>query len=218
MKTLLMTLALVAGLAHAGHAAAAGRLLDLSVYDRTSQRSLPVYQHHGRYYIAGQPGHRYQVSLRNRGGGDVLVVLSVDAVNAISGETAQWSQTGYVLDTYASTDVLGWRKSLTHVADFAFADFEQSYAVHTGRPDNVGVIGVAVFRRQPMLVPMPMARTADRMESAPAVEAHAPPRRTASSSPYRPGEKRCTAGHRTWRARVLGGELRRLQARQQHSR
>ncbi|MFC4763714.1 hypothetical protein [Dyella koreensis] len=175
MKTLLMTLALVAGLAHPGHAAAVGRMLDLSVYDRSSQRSLPVYQHHGRYYIAGEPGHRYQVSLRNRSGDDVLAVLSVDAVNAISGETAQWSQTGYVLDAYAGTDVLGWRKSLTHVADFVFADFDQSYAVRTGRPDNVGVIGVAVFRRQPMPVPMPMARAADRMESAPAAaEANAP--------------------------------------------
>ncbi|WP_266170375.1 hypothetical protein [Dyella subtropica] len=171
MKTLLMTLALAAGLTHAGHAAAVGRMLDLSVYDRTSQRSLPVYQHDGRYYIAGQPGHRYQVSLRSRSGDDVLAVLSVDAVNAISGETADWSQTGYVLNPYENTDVLGWRKSLTHVADFVFADFAQSYAVRTGRPDNVGVIGVAVFRRQPAYVPMqqpiPMRREADAPVAAP---------------------------------------------------
>ncbi|HWX66711.1 MAG TPA: hypothetical protein VNZ27_09835 [Rhodanobacter sp.] len=162
MKTLLLALALAAGVAHSAPAAAVGRLVDLGVYDRTSQRALPVYRHDGRYYIAGEPGHRYQISLRNRSGADVMTVLSVDAVNAISGDTADWSQTGYVLDPYASTDVLGWRKSMSQVADFVFADFAQSYAVRTGRPDNVGVIGVAVFRRQRIFVrPMQPAIAAD---------------------------------------------------------
>jgi len=174
MKTLLMTLAVVAGLAYTGHAAAVGRMLDLSVYDRSSQRNLPVYQHDGRYYVAGQPGHRYQVSLRSRSSDDVLAVLSVDAVNAISGETAKWSQTGYVLGPYANTDVLGWRKSLTHVADFVFADFAQSYAVRTGRPDNVGVIGVAIFRRQPMPVPMQVAPIAADEAAMPQMSENAP--------------------------------------------
>ena len=123
-----------------------GRLLDLSVYDRDTGRSLPVYQHHGRYYVAGEPGHRYRIALRSRSGEDLLAVLSVDGVNAVSGQTAGWSQAGYVLDPRASTDVLGWRKSLSQVADFVFTDIGQSYAAKTGRPDNVGVIGVAVFR------------------------------------------------------------------------
>jgi len=152
MKTLLIALALAAGLAHAAPASAVGRLLDLSVYDRDTGRSLPVYQHHGRYYVAGEPGHRYRIALRSRSGEDLLAVLSVDGVNAVSGQTAGWSQAGYVLDPRASTDVLGWRKSLSQVADFVFTDIGQSYAAKTGRPDNVGVIGVAVFRRKPQPV------------------------------------------------------------------
>lgn len=155
MKTLLITLALAAGLAHAVPAGAVGHLLDLSVYDRTSGRSLPVYACQGRYYVAGQPGHRYQVSLRSRSDEDLLAVLSVDGVNAVSGQTAGWSQAGYVLDSHASTEVPGWRKSLTQVADFVFTDLGDSYAAKTGRPDNVGVIGVAVFRRQPPPPPPP---------------------------------------------------------------
>ncbi|MGO4701746.1 hypothetical protein [Dyella sp. 2RAB6] len=154
MKTLLIALAIAAGLAHAAPAAAVGRLLDLSVYDRDTQRSLPVYQHQGRYYVAGQPGHRYRVTLRSRSGDDLLAVLSVDGVNAVSGQTAGWSQAGYVLDPRANTDVLGWRKSLSQVADFVFTDIGQSYAAKTGRPDNVGVIGVAVFRRKPLPPPV----------------------------------------------------------------
>ncbi|MEO8810896.1 MAG: hypothetical protein ABI386_11690, partial [Rhodanobacter sp.] len=42
-----------------------GQLLDLAVYDRDSQQRLPVYLHAGRYYVAGVPGHRYELSLRN---------------------------------------------------------------------------------------------------------------------------------------------------------
>ncbi len=183
MKTLLLAFAFAAGVAHAASAAAVGRLVDLNVYDRTSQRTLPVYRHDGRDYIAGEPGHRYQISLRNRAGVDVMAVLSVDAVNAISGDSADWSQTGYVLDPHAGTDVLGWRKSMSQVADFVFADFAQSYAVRTGRPDNVGVIGVAVFRRQHVYPqPEPVTNVASRETSAPAAPAEESMGRSAANS------------------------------------
>ena len=177
MKTLLIALAIAAGLAHAVPAHAVGRLLDLSVYDRDTQRSLPVYQYQGRNYVAGEPGHRYRIALRSRSGEDLLAVLSVDGVNAVSGQTAGWSQAGYVLDPRANTDVLGWRKSLSQVADFVFTDIGQSYAAKTGRPDNVGVIGVAVFRRKPQPVyetpamrEMQVAPNADAAASAPRSE------------------------------------------------
>ena len=42
----------------------------------------------GASYVAGRPGDRYAVRLTNRSPGRVLVVLSVDGVNAVSGETA----------------------------------------------------------------------------------------------------------------------------------
>lgn len=146
----------LATLAASMQAGAVGRLVDLSVYDRTSQQELPVYRHEGRYYVAGQPGHRYQIQLRSQNGGRVLGVLSVDGVNVLSGDTADWSQTGYVLQPYADTDILGWRKSLSEVADFVFADASRSYAARTGRPDNVGVIGIAVFLPRRMMRPLPM--------------------------------------------------------------
>lgn len=175
MKTLLIALAIAAGLAHAVPAHAVGRLLDLSVYDRDTQRSLPVYQYQGRYYVAGEPGHRYRIALRSRSGDDLLAVLSVDGVNAVSGQTAGWSQAGYVLDPRANTEVLGWRKSLSQVADFVFTDIGQSYAAKTGRPDNVGVIGVAVFRRQPQPPPVyAPAYEADRASGQAAPMAAAP--------------------------------------------
>jgi hypothetical protein len=165
----------LAALAGSTQAAAVGRLVELAVYDRTTQQELPVYRYEGRYYIAGQPGHRYQIQLRNHEDNRVLGVLSVDGVNVLSGDTADWSQTGYVLDPFAASDIRGWRKSLSEVADFVFADAARSYAARTGRPDNVGVIGMAVFRsRQYRPIPLKPMAVAPSSQAAERVVAPAP--------------------------------------------
>jgi len=126
----------------------AGRLVDVSVLDRDTGAELPLYWHEGAAYVAGTPGHRYAVLLHNRSGRRVLAVLSVDGVNAVSGETAAADQAGYVLAPWDSTRVDGWRKSLSEVAAFEFTALHDSYAARTGRPRNVGVIGVAVFEER----------------------------------------------------------------------
>ena len=133
----------------AGTAGAVGTLADVAIHDRAENRALPVYRHQGRYYVAGKPGNEYQIRVRNRSGGDILAVMSVDGVNVVSGETANWEQTGYVLSPRQSYDVKGWRKSMERIAAFFFTEHANSYAARTGRPDHAGVIGVAVFRKKP---------------------------------------------------------------------
>jgi hypothetical protein len=130
----------------AADAGAVGSVADLSVFDRAENRVLPVYFHEGRYYVAGKPGNEYQLNLRNSQPGDIMAVVAVDGVNAVTGETADWSQTGYVFSPGANYSIKGWRKSLQRVARFYFTELDNSYAARTGRPDNVGVIGVAIFR------------------------------------------------------------------------
>jgi hypothetical protein len=125
-------------------------LVGMTVVDRDTGQRLAVYEKEGRSYVAGRPGARYAIRLANQAGGRVLVVLSVDGINVVSGETAHWNQTGYVLDAYASYDIAGWRKSDSAVAAFEFAALRDSYAARTGRPGNVGVIGMAVFYEKPM--------------------------------------------------------------------
>lgn len=132
----------------ASSAGAIGSLADVTVYDRVEQRALPLYQHNGRYYVVGKPGNEYQIRVANRGHQDILSVVSVDGVNAVSGETANWTQTGYVLSGHQGFDIRGWRKSMDRIAAFYFTEHRNSYAARTGRPDNVGVIGVAVFRKK----------------------------------------------------------------------
>lgn len=131
-------------------APAMGALAEVNVYDRTEGRRLTVHWHEGRAYVVGKPGNEYQVLLRNRAREDVLAIVSVDGVNAISGETADPGQSGYVLSPGRSLEIRGWRKSLAQTAAFYFTALPDSYAARTGRPENVGVIGVALFkRRQP---------------------------------------------------------------------
>lgn len=120
----------------------------IEVYDRTAGQALPLHEHRGRYFVAGEPGHEYELVLRNHSGGRLLAVTSVDGVNVISGQTASPDQAGYVLPAYGSTEVAGWRKSLDEVAAFYFTKHRNSYAARTGRPFDVGVIGVALFREK----------------------------------------------------------------------
>jgi hypothetical protein len=169
MKAFRCVLALAALLLASGCASdarAVGGLADLAVYDRAEGRVLPVHWHQGKAYIVGRPGNEYQVVLKNRGGGDVLAVVSVDGVNVITGETADPSQSGYVLSPYRALELRGWRKSLAETAAFYFTSLGDSYAARTGRPQDVGVIGVALFRRkQAEPPPAPISQGAPRTES-----------------------------------------------------
>jgi hypothetical protein len=127
---------------------AIGSLADVTVIDRNTGASLPVYYHRGDYWVAGKPGAAYAISVRNKLGERVLAVTSVDGVNVLSGDTAGWGQTGYVFGPYFNYQITGWRKTNSEVAAFEFSASSESYASRTGRPDQVGVIGVALFREQ----------------------------------------------------------------------
>ncbi len=171
------------------HSWALGDLAELSVYDRNQGRDLPVYQHEGRHYVVGKPGNRYQIVLRNQSGRDLLAVASVDGVNVVSGETATWQQSGYVLDAYRQTDIKGWRKTLSDVAQFYFTALSDSYAAHTGRPDNVGVIGVALFRSR--VEPPPYSDDRELSER----DARAADKSAAGAAPQARAEKKLGTGH-----------------------
>lgn len=140
----------------------AGTQMDVSVTDRNTGEKLDVYRHQGRLYVAGKPGNRYAVNLRNRSGGRLLTVISVDGVNVLNGETAAASQSGYVISPWESAEIAGWRKSMNDVAAFYFTSVADSYAGRTDRPQNVGVIGVAVYREAEPPPPQPAVSARER--------------------------------------------------------
>ena len=139
----------------AGAARALADPVDLQVIDRQTGQPLKVWRHDGRLFVAGQPGTNYALRIINHTGDRILVVMSVDGVNILTGETAAYDQRGYVFAPHDSGDLNGWRKSLQEVAAFTFAALPQSYAARTGRPADVGVIGIAVFKEK-VFVPPPV--------------------------------------------------------------
>jgi hypothetical protein len=188
-----MALGAIAGsaLLSALPAVAEERLTDVRVIDRDRDRVLPVYRFRGEYWIAGEPGARYAVELVNDSRERLLNVVSVDGVNVITGETAAFDQAGYVLEPMQRYEVAGWRKSRREIAAFEFTRHSRSYAARTGRPDDVGVIGVAVFREReafalphPPLPPFPPFPPFGR--SAPQPDARSSPPQQEKS--YRGGE------------------------------
>ncbi|MBL8512397.1 MAG: hypothetical protein JNJ55_00275 [Betaproteobacteria bacterium] len=178
-----LCLLMSSGLAFPLASAHASRLANIEILDRTAQRTLPIHWHEGQAYVEGRPGNEYQIVVKNRTPGDVLAVVSVDGVNVVTGQTAAPNQGGYVLDGWRRMDISGWRKSLSHTAAFYFTELPDSYAARTGRPDNVGVIGVALFRRK--FTPPPVY-----VEPEPLAYPQSSPREKSENRSYDRGESK----------------------------
>jgi hypothetical protein len=201
-RTLLGSAIALFGVTGAANAYVGPGPADLQIVDRDTGAPLRVWRYGGRLYVAGEPGDRYALRVTNRTAGRLLVVLSVDGVNVVTGQTASYDQDGYVFDPYESYDINGWRKSRTEVAAFAFAPLSQSYAARTGRPGDVGVIGMAAFRERvpeppPPPPPPPMIAPEARDEpdrgAAGAAEPSAP-YRAAQAAPKAPASRALAGG------------------------
>ena len=184
MKTLIAFAVALFFYSIAGIASACCGLVELSVYDRAQDTTLPQYTHNGKAYIVGTPGNEYQLVIRNPSSERVLAVVSVDGINAVSGETASPKQTGYVLDPGGSVEVKGWRKSLSNTAAFYFTEHNDSYAARTGRGENTGVIGIAVFKAK---APAPAALSQPYYENAKGRADYAPKEKSEAQETKRLG-------------------------------
>src|SRR4030088_1437740 len=107
-------------------ALAEGASAERSIIGRHSGVTLSTHFYHGEYWVAGTPGARYAIEIRNCVGGRLLAVTSVDGVNVLSGATAGWDQAGYVFNPGERYQITGWRKTnaegaglpLTHLLQF----------------------------------------------------------------------------------------------------
>ena len=113
-----------------------------------SQTELPTYHHQGTYYVKGERQQRYMIRVSNTGSRRLEVVLTVDGRDVVNGQPGAYRHRGYVVDSYQTIYVEGFRRSASEVATFRFTTPADSYAGRVGAGENVGVIGVAVFREK----------------------------------------------------------------------
>lgn len=122
-------------------------------------RELPTFYKGGQTYVLGGLGERYNLRVRNHTGTRVEAVITVDGRDVISGDVGDFAgERGYLIDAYGEVVVEGFRRNFDEVATFRFSSPGSSYSSRMGTPENVGVIGVAVFPERPRPQPQPIAR------------------------------------------------------------
>lgn len=127
---------------------------------------LRTIEHKGKTYLpVPKVGAEYEIRVWNHGPHRIVAIVSVDGLSVINGQPASESHSGYIVAPYSSIRIKGWRRSLDTVAAFAFVDREQSYANLTGRPENVGVIGLIAIEEH-VWTPRPVFEKADAGTSA----------------------------------------------------
>jgi hypothetical protein len=111
---------------------------------------LPAYAQRGELFALGREGQRYSVRIHNHTGRRIEAVVSVDGRDVLSGQAGDYKrQRGYIVPAYGSVVIDGFRQTLDSVAAFRFSAPGDSYSSRMGTPENVGVIGAAIFPEAP---------------------------------------------------------------------
>lgn len=118
----------------------------------------------GDTYIEGREGSAFRILVRNRTGGRVCVLPSVDGLSVMDGSPAGDSSGGYVLEAGGRVEIPGWRRGKDAVARFEFSDVKDgvdgSYVAKLGgEAAHKGVIGLTVVAERPRVRPARPYRT-----------------------------------------------------------
>jgi len=149
----LLTLLCALGVATTAYAEAAYKV----TLEGESGRKLPTFLHQGQLFVLGAAGARYNVRVTNQTTERVEAVVTVDGRDVLSGQPGDYvRQRGYVLPARGSVLIEGFRRSESEVAAFRFTAPSNSYSARMGTPENVGVVGVALFTEAP--APVKVAR------------------------------------------------------------
>ena len=107
---------------------------------------LQVHTHEGVNYVAGVPGARYSIVVRNLSSRRVEVITSIDGRNTLKNEEADYNTNkGLVLYPRATYRFQGWRVDDAGIRDFIFGkDISDSVVAQSGGDTaNAGIIGIA---------------------------------------------------------------------------
>lgn len=121
----------------------------VSVEVLVNGNSVTEYSKDGRVLIEGRKGSEYSIRLKNNTSSTVLAVPTVDGLSVIDGETGSYNSRGYILPPWQSYEIEGWRINNDQIRKFNFTHKSRTYSKQAGKGiDNLGVIGVAVFKQK----------------------------------------------------------------------
>lgn len=104
------------------------------------------YMSGGKRFVVGKKGRTYSLVVRNVSDSRLEVVLSVDGLDVMDGQSASFKKRGYIIAPGEKIEVKGFRTSYDAVAAFKFSTVDASYSnLRHGKTRDVGVIGLAVF-------------------------------------------------------------------------
>ena len=101
-----------------------------------------------KHYIEARKSNEFSLRIRNNGSKRIVALPSVDGLSVLDGKEAGMNSQGYIINGYDSLTIDGWRVSDSEVRKFFFTYPENSYAKRKNNGDNLGVIGVAIFREK----------------------------------------------------------------------
>jgi len=119
-------------------------------------RAVEKYRHEGKTFIEGRRGSEYALRIRNTSGTKIKAVIFVDNKNVMTGDSNK--TTGYLVESWGSIDIPGWRIDRDKVSSFEFADLRGGYQ---GDADLVGVIGVRAYEEKQLRYTFEPLRYAD---------------------------------------------------------
>lgn len=119
-------------------------------------RPMREFSHEGKIFVESREGSKYALRVKNNTSNRVLVVASIDSLNAITGKPAKNgpNEAGYIVNAYDSYLIRGFRVSDDEVAAFQFVKKGKSYATSVGSGGGNGVVAVRVYeeKRKPITV------------------------------------------------------------------
>lgn len=117
------------------------------------------YKHNGKTYVESKNGSEYAIEIRNNHWKRILAVCSVDGLSVLTGKSASPDDTGYIIDSYHSEKIKGFRFS-----DDEWSLFKFGYKVNgntyaqsknDGSEKNCGVLGIRLYYEQDPPAPIP---------------------------------------------------------------
>jgi hypothetical protein len=109
------------------------------------------YDRSGQIWIEGRKGTQFTLRVKNNSHGRILGIVSVDGLNVVDGKHVPIEDSrGYVLNSYSSINIPGWKINQDEVREFYFTvNGRDSYVRKIGADErNIGVIAAAVYKEK----------------------------------------------------------------------